>query len=73
MENDQETRNMIGYVDDTSEKGRNSYLVKDDEKKTVQYISRKYSKPRLKMTPLVRFLLIARRHHLIILEDYIKL
>ncbi len=45
MENDQETRNMIGYVDDTSEKGRNSYLVKDDEKKTVQYINRKYSKP----------------------------
>ena len=28
MENYQETRNMIDYVDDTSEKGRNSYLVR---------------------------------------------
>jgi hypothetical protein len=28
MENDQKTRNMIDYVDDTSEKGRTSYLVR---------------------------------------------
>jgi hypothetical protein len=28
MENDKKMRNMVDYVDDTSEKGRISYLVR---------------------------------------------
>ena len=66
MENYQETRNMIDYVDDTSEKGRISYVLRG-WRKAINDINKKYSKPRLKMTPLVRFSLLALRLYLIML------
>ena len=66
MENDQETRNMIDYVDDTSEKGRISSVLKR-WRKAVHNINKKYSNPRLKMTPLVKVSLLALRLYLIML------
>jgi hypothetical protein len=63
--NDEE-KNMIDYVDDTSEKGRISSVLKR-WRKAVHNINKKYSKPRLKMTPLVRFSLLALRIYLIML------
>ena len=72
METYQKMRNMIDYFDNTSEKGRISYMVRRWEKQ-VNNINKKSSKPRLKMMPLIRALFIAHRHYLIILEDYIKL
>ena len=66
MENDQETRNMIDYVDDISEKGRISSVLKR-WRKAIHDINKKYSKPRLKMTPLVKVSLLALRLYLIML------
>jgi len=65
-ENDQETRNMIDYVDDTFEKGRISSVLKR-WRKAINNINKKYSKPRLKMTPLVKVSLLALRLYLIML------
>jgi hypothetical protein len=58
--------NMTDSVDDISQKGKIKHLVKEWRKK-VGEINRKYSKPRLKMTPLVRFSLLALRVYLIVL------
>jgi hypothetical protein len=66
MENYQEMKNMVNYVNDTSEKGRISSVLKR-WRKAIYNINKKYSKPRLKMTPLVRFSLLALRLYLIIL------
>jgi len=57
---------MVDYVDETSEKGRISSVVRR-WKKAIYNINKKYSKPRLKMTPLVRFSLLALRLYLILL------
>jgi hypothetical protein len=65
-ENYLETRSMIDYVDDTSEKGRSSSVLKR-WRKAINNINRKYSKPRLKMTPLVKVSLLALRLYLIML------
>ena len=66
MENYQETKNMVDYVDDTSEKGRIIYVLRR-WRKAINDINKKYSKPRLQMTPLVRFSLLALRLYLIML------
>jgi hypothetical protein len=66
MENYQETKNMVDYVDDTSEKGRPIYVLRR-WRKAINDINKKYSKPRLQMTPLVRFSLLALRLYLIML------
>ncbi len=58
--------NMADNVDDISQKGRIKRLVREWRKK-VNEINQKYSKPRLKMTPLVRVSLLALRIYLIIL------
>ena len=58
--------NKIDQADDISQKGSISYLVKEWRKK-VNDINQKYSKPRLKMTPLVRASLIGLRLYLIML------
>ncbi len=65
-ENYQETINMVDYVDDTSEKGRIIYVLRR-WRKAINDINKKYSKPRLQMTPLVRFSLLALRLYLIML------
>ena len=57
---------IIDRIDDTSEKGRISNVFRGWRKK-VNDINKKYSKPRLKMTPLVRVALIALRLYLIML------
>ncbi len=57
---------MVDYVDDISEKGRISSVVRR-WRKAIYNINKKYSKPRLKMTPLVRFSLLALRLYLIML------
>jgi hypothetical protein len=57
---------MIDYVDDISEKGRISDVARGWGEK-IKEINRKYSKPRLKMTPLVRVALITLRLYLIML------
>ncbi|WP_292389340.1 hypothetical protein [Methanosarcina sp. UBA5] len=57
---------MADNVDDISQKGRIKRLVREWRKK-VNEINQKYSKPRLKMTPLVRVSLLALRIYLIIL------
>ena len=57
---------MIDCVDDTSEKGRISHVARGWREK-IKEINRKYSKPRLKMTPLVRAALLALRLYLIML------
>ena len=66
MENYQETKNMIDYVDDTPEKGSISYVLRR-WRTAIKNINKKYSKPRLKMTPLVKFSLLALRLYLIML------
>lgn len=66
MENYQETKNVVDYVDDTSEKGNIIYVLRR-WRKAINNINKKYSKPRLKMTPLVRFSLLALRLYLIML------
>jgi hypothetical protein len=63
---DNRITNMIDRADDLSQKGSISYLVKEWGKK-VSDINRKYSKPRLKMTPWVRASLIGLRLYLIML------
>jgi hypothetical protein len=58
---------VTDYVDDASEeKGRIRYVARGWKGK-VKEINRKYSKPRLKMTPLVRAALFALRLYLILL------
>jgi hypothetical protein len=49
-----------------NEKRRISYIVRGWRRK-FEDINKKYSKPRLKMTPLVRFALLALRIYLITL------
>lgn len=58
--------NMTDSVDDISQKGRIIHLVKEWKRK-VEKINQKYSKPRLKMTPLVKISLLALRIYLIML------
>ncbi len=58
--------NMTESVCDTSQKGRIKHLVKEWRRK-IGEINQKYSEPRLKMTPLVRFSLLALRIYLIVL------
>jgi hypothetical protein len=57
---------MVNYVNDTSEKGRIIHVLRG-WRKAINDINQKYSKPRLKMTPLVRFSLFALRFYLIML------
>jgi len=57
---------MANYVNDTSEKGRISSVLRM-WRKAINNINEKYSKLRLKMTPLVRFSLLALRLYLIML------
>ncbi|HWQ47445.1 MAG TPA: hypothetical protein VN414_00590 [Methanosarcina sp.] len=66
MYDDKGTINMTDNIDDISQKGKIKHLVREWKKK-VNEINQKYSKPRLKMTPLVRFSLLALRIYLIIL------
>jgi len=66
IKSDPETRKMIDYVDDRYEKGSVSYVLRG-WRKAINDINKKYSKPRLKMTPLVRFSLFALRLYLIML------
>jgi hypothetical protein len=57
---------MTDSVDNISQTGRIKSLVREWRKK-VDEINQKYSKPRLKMTPLVRASLLALRIYLIML------
>ena len=66
IENYQETENMVEDVDEISEKGRISSVLRM-WRKAINNINEKYSKLRLKMTPLVRFSLLALRLYLIML------
>lgn len=66
MYDDEGTINMTDNIDDISQKGKIKHLVREWKKK-VNEINQKYSKPRLKMTPLVRGSLLALRIYLIIL------
>ena len=66
IDDDQVTTSMIDCIDDTSEKERFSYVARGWRGK-IKEINRKYSKPRLKMTPLVRAALLALRLYLIML------
>jgi hypothetical protein len=66
IENYQETENMVEDVDDISEKGKIHYFLKR-WRKALKTINKKYSKPRLKMTPLVKVSLLALRLYLIML------
>jgi hypothetical protein len=66
IENDPDMRTVVDYVDDRYEKGRVSYVLRGWGK-AINDINKKYSKPRLKMTPLVRFSLFALRLYLIML------
>jgi hypothetical protein len=63
---DGQVTSMIDYIDDTSEKGRFRSVARGWGKK-IKEINRKYSKPRLEMTPLVRAALLALRLYLIML------
>ena len=58
--------NMTDSIDYISQKERIKYLAREWRKK-IDEINQKYSKPRLKMTPLVRVSLVALRIYLIIL------
>jgi len=62
----QETKNMVEHVDEISEKGRISSVLKR-WRTAIHNINKKYSKPRLKMTPLVKVSLLALRLYLILL------
>ncbi len=66
IENYQETENMVEDIDDISEKGKIRYFLKR-WRKAIKTINKKYSKPRLKMTPLVKVSLLALRLYLIML------
>jgi hypothetical protein len=66
MVEDKGTKDVIDCVSSSSEKGRISYVAKGWREK-IKEINKKYSKPRLKMTPLVRVALIALRLYLITL------
>ena len=66
IDDDKGITNMTDHVDDISQKGQISYVVRGWGKK-VNDINKKYSKPRLKMTPLVRASLLALRLYLIML------
>jgi hypothetical protein len=66
IENYQETENMVEDVDEISEKGRISSVLKR-WRKAIKTINKKYSQPRLKMTPLVKVSLLALRLYLIML------
>jgi hypothetical protein len=66
IDDDNGITNMTDRVDDISQKGQISYVVRGWRKK-VNDINKKYSKPRLKMTPLVRASLLALRLYLIML------
>jgi hypothetical protein len=66
IDDNKKTINGIACVDDISEKGRISYVAKGWREK-IKEINKKYSKSRLKMTPLVRAALIALRLYLIML------
>lgn len=57
---------MINIVDDISEKGQINYAARG-WRGQIRKINRKYSKPRLKMTPLVRVALLALRLYLLML------
>jgi hypothetical protein len=57
---------IIDRIDDTSETGQISHVARGWGGK-IKEINRKYSKLRLKMTPLVRAALIALRLYLIML------
>jgi hypothetical protein len=66
MVENKETKDVIDCVSSSSEKGRISYVAKGWREK-IKEINKKYSKPRLKMTPLVRAALLALRLYLIML------
>ena len=66
IDDGQVTTSMIDCIDETSEKGRFNYVAGGWGWK-IKEINRKYSKPRLKMTPLVRAALLALRLYLIML------
>jgi hypothetical protein len=66
MCDDKRMINMTDSIDYISQKGRIKYLAREWRKK-VNEINQKYSKPRLKMTPLVRVSLVALRIYLIML------
>jgi hypothetical protein len=66
MVEDKGTKDVIDCVSSSSEKGRISYVAKEWREK-IKEINKKYSKPRLKMTPLVRAALLALRLYLIML------
>jgi len=66
IENYQETNNIVDDVDDASEKGKIRYFLKR-WRKAIKTINKKYSNPRLKMTPLIRFSLLGLRLYLIML------
>ncbi len=63
---DKEMMDIKGSADDVSEKGFISCAAKGWVEK-VNEINKKYSKPRLKMKPLVRAALLALRLYLITL------
>jgi hypothetical protein len=62
----QVTTSMIDSIDNTSEEERFSYVARGWRGK-IKEINRKYSKPRLEITPLVRAALLALRLYLIML------
>ena len=64
--NDGQVTSMIDYIDNISEKGQFKYVVRGWGKK-IKEINRKYSKPRLEMTDMVRAVLLALRLYLIML------
>ena len=66
IEIDQVTTSMIDCIGDTQEKGRFSYVTRGWGEK-IKEINRKYSKPRLEMTDMVRAVLLALRLYLIML------
>lgn len=53
-------------INPISEKGRVNSIIKEWKEK-IREINRKYSEPRLKMTPLVRIALLALRIYLLML------
>ena len=66
IDDDQVTTSTIGCIDDTSEEEHFNYVARGWRGK-IKEINKKYSKPRLKTTPLVRAALLALRIYLIML------
>jgi hypothetical protein len=66
IDDGQVTTSMIDSIDDISEMDRYSYVARGWKGK-IKEINRKYSKPRLEMTPMVRAALLALRLYLIML------